>query len=143
VTKTDDSAPVKDLMIVDNEELVRHSVRRLLRDEGFALIHEASNGREALDLLKALAARDELPALIVTDCSMPDMDGIALTRAVRAEPALSAIPIIVCSGDDANAKPASELGVPFFYKGHDNPSALKLLARALTKTEESESDVPK
>ncbi len=121
------------LMIVDDEQLVRTSVRRTLRDAGFSSIHEASNGRNALEQLTVLAASNELPALIITDCSMPIMDGIELARQMRASTDLRAIPIIVCSGDNGNAMLAHNLRLPFFHKGIDSLETLKQLVREATK----------
>ncbi len=121
------------LMIVDDEQIVRTSVRRALRDAGFSSIYEASNGRDALDQLTVLAASDELPALVITDCSMPDMGGIELASQMRESTDLRAIPIIVCSGDDGNAILAHKLKLPFFNKGGDSPETLKRLVQEATK----------
>jgi|SRR5271157_2481540 len=119
-----------DLLIIDDEDLVRRAVRRMLRDEGFELIHEASNGQEALELLKSLAARKELPRLVITDCDMPKLDGISMVREMRKLPELSKVPIIVCSGDEGNGIIAHQLGLLFFHKGIDDPTALRKHVRS-------------
>src|SRR5512143_3049690 len=67
------------VLIVDDEAPARHRLRELLDDCGAALhlavVGEAQNGREALDILHAVAAD-----LVLTDIHMPEMDGIELAQ---------------------------------------------------------------
>ena len=75
-----------------------------LRDQTFV---EATNGREALDLLK------EAPTdLLVTDLNMPQMDGETLLKWIRANPKLSSTPVVVITSAGNPAKEARllELG---------------------------------
>ncbi|HEX8739126.1 MAG TPA: response regulator, partial [Casimicrobiaceae bacterium] len=66
-------------MIVDDEAPARHRLRELLEDCSaavpLAVVGEAQHGREALDMLHAVAAD-----LVLTDIHMPGMDGIELAR---------------------------------------------------------------
>src|SRR5438094_301932 len=75
-----------DVLLVDDDPRMRQALRRALRDFGFhaASIIDASDGAEALRQLEQLADSAPPPRLIVTDCQMPHMDGIRLTRALRA-----------------------------------------------------------
>jgi len=71
------------------------TIRRLLAVALRGMPHEveiAADGDEGLRLAEA-----RTPDLIVTDISMPDMDGFALVAAVRAHPRLSAVPVLVMS----------------------------------------------
>jgi DNA-binding response OmpR family regulator len=63
--------------------------RLTLESQGFAVTH-AVNGMEALEL-----ARSEPPDAIMSDILMPGMDGFALVREVREDPALSKIPVVL------------------------------------------------
>lgn len=67
------------VMVVDDESPARRRLRELLDDCAaslpIAVVGEASNGREALDLMQAAP-----PDLVLTDIHMPDMDGIELAR---------------------------------------------------------------
>ena len=67
------------VMIVDDEAPARHRLRELLEDcraaVPLAVVGEAQHGREALDMLHAVAAD-----LVLTDIHMPGMDGIELAR---------------------------------------------------------------
>jgi two-component system response regulator len=55
-----------------------------------------ANGKEALQYLTARAGRDSpMPAVIILDLSMPEMNGFEFLRRLRAQPALAAIPVVV------------------------------------------------
>lgn len=73
-----DERPVR-ILVVDDQEVIRALVTKLLRSRpSLALAGLARDGREALEVL------DSNPAdVVITDVSMPVMDGIALTRAVK------------------------------------------------------------
>ena len=67
-------------LIVDDEILIRQGIKHYLdwEQEGFTIVGEASNGREALELIEKLD-----PHIVVTDVVMPIMDGEALTRIMK------------------------------------------------------------
>ena len=71
-------APIR-VMVVDDETPARRRLRELLDDCSaslpIAVVGEAANGREALDLMQLAP-----PDLVLTDINMPDMDGIELAR---------------------------------------------------------------
>jgi CheY-like chemotaxis protein len=89
----------KRILLVEDFEDSRVSLSKLLQLEGYVVL-EATNGAQAIDL----AAREK-PDLILMDLSLPVVDGLTATRAIREAPGLQAIPIIALSGHDA-----SELG---------------------------------
>ena len=66
------------LVVVDDHNLVRSGLRRLLNDqEGFEVVGEGANGREAVELCRLLR-----PNLVVMDVRMPEMDGLSATREI-------------------------------------------------------------
>ncbi|NUR26976.1 MAG: response regulator transcription factor, partial [Catenulispora sp.] len=68
------------VLIVDDQVLIRAGMAAILRAApGYEVVGEASNGTEAV----ALAERTE-PDVILMDIRMPDTDGIAATRRIRA-----------------------------------------------------------
>ena len=83
------SPPPASILIVDDEAQNRRLLEALLLPEGY-LTQTASSGQEALD---AVAVRP--PDLILLDVMMPDMDGLQVARALKANPATSNIPIII------------------------------------------------
>ncbi len=89
------SQPVR-VMVIDDEEMVRDVIALYLEDSGFRVL-VAANGAEALALLAAEEAVD----VLITDLSMPGMDGIAVIRAVRERwPGLPAVLLTGYAGDD-------------------------------------------
>ncbi len=81
------------VLVVDDAATMRSFHRDILERAGLD-VEEAMNGVEALE--RALSAASP-PDLLVVDVNMPQMDGYALLRAVRAEPALAAAPAIMVS----------------------------------------------
>src|SRR5262245_53313567 len=65
------------ILLVEDDELVRHSISRLLQASGYIVI-EAENGRTALASIS-----QEPIDLVVTDVIMPEMDGVELIVALR------------------------------------------------------------
>ncbi len=75
------------ILTVDDNEALRYSVVRSLRDAGYQVI-EAKTGAEAL------ARASELPDLITLDVNLPDMNGFQVCRKIKADPATTHIPIL-------------------------------------------------
>jgi DNA-binding NarL/FixJ family response regulator len=73
-------APVARVVVADNNELARAGMRSMLgREPGLEIVGEASNGRQALDLCCQLR-----PDLVLLEIRMPEMDGLSVTKAIRA-----------------------------------------------------------
>jgi|WetSurMetagenome_2_1015567.scaffolds.fasta_scaffold08654_4 signal transduction histidine kinase len=70
-------APVRNLLLVDDDPRILDSLRRTLRGEGYR-IHTAENGRDGLDILK-----NNDVGVVLSDQMMPGMDGIAFLEEVR------------------------------------------------------------
>jgi len=68
------------LVIADDHPMVRAGLRSMLSDSRIRIVGEASNGREALELVSKLK-----PNVILMDIRMPDVDGIQALEAIKAE----------------------------------------------------------
>jgi CheY-like chemotaxis protein len=91
------------LLIVEDDERMRVLAEVAARRAGvFSSITLVADGQVALDWLRERQAGD-LPGLIVSDLSMPRLDGLELIRAVKGNPATRQIPVaIITSSDQPN-----------------------------------------
>ena len=101
--------PARTLLIVERDQSVRRLQTLFLERAGFK-VEFADDGMCALEC--AIAAP---PAAVITEILVPKMDGLALCRALRAEPRTRTIPIIVFSILGA-AQRASEAGATLFLR---------------------------
>ena len=85
------------ILVVDDFSTMRRIVRNLLVELGFsgALIQEADDGESALTMLRAQSFD-----LVVTDWNMPNMTGIDLLRAIRAEATLKGMPVLMVTAEN-------------------------------------------
>jgi two-component system, chemotaxis family, chemotaxis protein CheY len=77
-------------MVIDDSRAMRLILKRIVAQLGFDVV-EAANGKEAMDYLAgALDGGDEaqLPGLALVDWNMPEMNGLEFVTAVRADPRL-------------------------------------------------------
>ena len=85
------------ILVVEDSKTVRAMIRAALVAEEYRVV-EAPGAREALTTL------EETPVdLVITDVNMPDIDGLALTRALRARPLSRSMPILVLTTEDGEA----------------------------------------
>lgn len=91
--------PSGTVLVVEDDPPSRELVVRMLQKEGIH-VREASNGREAIDILQT----GVIPDLIVLDLIMAEMDGFDFLRQVRPHPEWSKIPVVVVSSLDLNSE---------------------------------------
>jgi two-component system chemotaxis response regulator CheY len=82
------------ILIVDDFSTMRRIIKNLLRDLGFNNTAEADDGSTALPML-----RNGSYDFLVTDWNMPNMPGIDLLRAVRADPKLASMPVLMVTAE--------------------------------------------
>ena len=81
-------------LVVDDFSTMRRIVKNLLNDLGYANVQEADDGQSALPMLKS-GGFD----FLVTDWNMPGMPGLDLLKAVRADPALAKMPVLMLTAE--------------------------------------------
>lgn len=101
---------------------------RLFASHGYAA-HHCSHGRDALQVMQ-----DFRPSLLILDVTMPDVSGLDVLQAVRIDPDLAAIPVLMHSGSasDGHRKRAEALGISGYVpKGGETAARLLETVRAV------------
>lgn len=90
-----------DVLIVDDSAAIRKILQRVLvqADVTLGKVHEANDGREALEKLKSTPV-----GLILSDINMPNMDGLELLANLRADQAYQQVPIIMVTTEGSQNK---------------------------------------
>jgi len=117
------------LLVVEDDDALRHALASLLRDEGYAAA-EAANGAEALAYLR----HEGEPDLILLDLLMPVMDGWEMRRQQLQDPALSGIPVLLMSASERVLAQSAALGVSGFVMKPFEVEALLLTIEAQLET---------
>ncbi len=81
-------------LVVDDFSTMRRIVRNLLKELGYANVDEAEDGIIALQRLKSGGIQ-----FVITDWNMPNMTGIELLKAIRAEAALKHLPVLMITAE--------------------------------------------
>jgi DNA-binding response OmpR family regulator len=80
------------ILIVDDDEAMAETCSMFLESQGFE-VNIATSGAQALGIV-----RDESPELMISDCVMPGMSGLELSRELKADPVTAHMPILLMSG---------------------------------------------
>jgi two-component system chemotaxis sensor kinase CheA len=123
------SAHRRSILVVDDALTIRELQRSILERAGFD-VRVATDGNHALSNLA-----EEPSDLVLTDIEMPNMDGFALTEAIRARPTLANIPVLILSSrsSDADRQRGLDVGADGYItkSGFDEASLLTAVNRLL------------
>jgi DNA-binding NarL/FixJ family response regulator len=89
------------VMLVDDHDLFRTGLRNLLEEQGLRIVGEASEGAEALSLVRELA-----PDVVVMDLNMPGMNGIEATQEIARFAPLTRVVVLTISDQDEDVMDA-------------------------------------
>jgi two-component system phosphate regulon response regulator PhoB len=108
------------ILVVDDEATIVELIRYNLVKDGYE-VRTAGTGEDAL-----AAARREAPDLILLDLMLPGLDGFDVCRALRANPALQQVPIVMLTarGEDADVVAGLELGADDYLTKPFTPRVL-------------------
>ena len=130
------SATPQTILAVDDNEAIRYSVARRLREAGFHVI-EAATGSEALRRAK------EEPVLITLDINLPDMDGFEVCRRLKSDPLTREIPVLHLSAScvDLNHKVRGlEGGADAYLSAPIDEQELLATVKALLRMREAQRE---
>ncbi|TXH05366.1 MAG: response regulator [Candidatus Moraniibacteriota bacterium] len=117
-------------LVADDYPDLRRLAVMALADLGYTQVETAVDGQEALEKLRA--GRYDF---VLTDLRMPRLDGFGLLRAIKADPALKHLPVIIMSANDPSqfADPSERLGAAgYLTKPVMGPALQKAIQKALT-----------
>ena len=117
------------ILVVEDDPDIAGLIATYLKKAGY-LVDTLASGREAMT---AMAARP--PDLIVLDVMLPHMDGLAVCRAVRANPRTAALPIIMLTArvEESDRIVGLEMGADDYVSKPFSPSELVARVRALLR----------
>lgn len=127
------------ILVVDDEEDIRKVVVSVFRSTGHEII-EAADGEEGIQL-----AISYIPDLIVSDVSMPKLDGMEMANVLSTHPGTSKIPIILLSAKRIDIKDRREglaKGAREYFAKPFEVSDLLLAAEKLLREAELKRDMP-
>lgn len=82
------------ILVVDDFPTMRRIIRNLLKDLGFENVDEAEDGQMGLDKV-----RDNNFDLVVSDWNMPNMDGLSMLQAIRADEKFAKTPVLMVTAE--------------------------------------------
>ncbi len=122
-----EQVPPKIALVIDDSRIVRLILRQKLEAFGFEVV-EASDGRKGLEILEQMERID----LVLVDQHMPDMDGLAFLRAVRAAGCHDGVRLVMVTGQDEPAQEDAARGAgadDFLVKSSDQDALLATLQK--------------
>ena len=111
------------VLVIDDDATVRNLMRRFLSREGFDVV-TAGGGQEGLEF-----ARELHPSVITLDVFMPDMDGWSVLQAIKQDPELNRIPVIMMTISDEKQKGFTLGASGYLTKPVDRAQLAQLLDR--------------
>ena len=118
-TNLDDEqvSDTRTILIIDDDQLFHDQIAKSLQDQNFEVLH-GQDGAEGLRL-----ARQDRPDVIVLDVVMPSIDGWDVLAALKADPLVADIPVIMSTASDVHGR-AKEMGASSFMQKPLNGSIL-------------------
>jgi DNA-binding NarL/FixJ family response regulator len=124
-----DQPPALRILLADNHVTMRHGLKLLIDSQAdMKVVSEASDGQAAID-----NAAQVKPDVIVMDISMPGMNGLAATRALRHQQPAIAIVTLTRHSDDAYVQELLRAGVSGYVLKQSAPDELLQAIRAVAK----------
>jgi CheY-like chemotaxis protein len=101
------------ILVVDDDETFRYVLHQFVADYPGCSFSEARDGASGLEQI-----REELPDLVILDLQMPRMNGFEVLQAMRSDPRLKTIRVIVCTSLPLDQEPRAAVleGVPILQK---------------------------
>ena len=117
---------MRTILVIDDDDQLRRSFRKLLTEEGYRCISAAS-GEEGIELQKS-----ESPELVILDMRLPGMNGFEIFQEIHARDPKLPVIIMTAYGTTETAIEATKMGAfDYILKPFDIPDILKVIAQGL------------
>ena len=115
------------VLIADDHAVVREGIRHVLgQDDGFAIVGEAANGAEAVELAERLG-----PDVVVLDLSMPGMSGLEAAARIRAESPGTRVLVLSIHDHEEYVVQSVRAGAQGYLRKDSSPAQLRGAVRAV------------
>ncbi len=120
----------KRIMLVDDSDFARNMLKDILTKQGYDIVGEAKNGREAVELYDQIK-----PDLVTMDIAMPELDGInALNKILAINPAARIIIISSANSKEIFKHVVQDGALDFVVKPFTKNRLLKAIDKALARS---------
>jgi DNA-binding response OmpR family regulator len=121
-----DAGGIPTVLVCDDEDSLRELIRAVLGD-GFEFV-EAKDGDEALEILSS-----RVPSVVVLDLMLPRTSGVDVLAAVRSDPRLAGMPVVVVSAWSHLEREALDAGADRFVAKPFDPDDLAAVVDELVR----------
>ncbi|MCL6592163.1 MAG: response regulator [Firmicutes bacterium] len=116
------------ILVVDDAAVIRLMLRKILSEGGYEVTGEAATGKEAVQKYNLLK-----PDLVIMDITMPEMNGLAALKEIKATDPHARVVICSAMGQKQLVQEAVEAGaLSFMVKPFDPERVLEVVAKTLT-----------
>lgn len=117
------------ILIVDDAAFMRMTLKNILSENGYLIIGEAANGREAVQMFK-----EKRPDLVTMDITMPEMNGIEALKQIRAIDPHAVVVMFTAMGQKAMVLESMKEGAKnFIVKPFKKEIVIETLEKVLLK----------
>jgi len=129
VQPSDEKRPIRTVLLVDDSVTMRKIIRNILIGIGITNVLEANDGVEGLQLIKT-----EAIDLVISDWSMPRMNGLEMVKKIRSNSQFDTIPIVMVTAEvEEEIEKAMHLGVNDYLRKPFNPLDMKKMIAKFTE----------
>ena len=100
-------------LVVNDSDVMQKVIVALLKEIGYVRVSEADDGKTALRTMETAKSIGSPIDFVITDCAMPEMNGLEMIRAIRSDPYANRIPILMVTAEakQENIVAAADAGV--------------------------------
>jgi CheY-like chemotaxis protein len=126
------------ILVVEDDTAIREVLTQALEMESYQVI-PCTSGKRALEVLGELP-QGQLPAMILLDLMMPDIDGVEFTQLLRRKQTWNAIPLVLLTASTRAEQIAGSLKIPCLKKPIELDSLMEVVDRYAARFLRTDTD---